>query len=101
MVGSVRSDAPDLNARQIALMLMVHRLAGPHTVKGLSIDLNISKPAVTRALDALSQIGFLHRTHPAHDRRHVYVQLTSAGEAYLKSFAARFEGAWRAYEPVV
>ena len=90
MIGSVRDAGPDLSARQLALMLLVARRAGPHTVKSLSIDLNISKPAITRALHSLGQLGYVQRQHPAHDRRHVHVSLTPAGQAVLAQMAQRF-----------
>jgi DNA-binding MarR family transcriptional regulator len=98
MVDGVRDDGPDLSARQLALMLMVHRRPGLHTVKRLSIDLNISKPAITRALHALGQAGFVQRTHPDHDRRESHVHLTAAGIAHLAQFADRLERAF--HEPV-
>ena len=53
IVESVRRDAPDLSARQMALLLTVYLTPPAHTVRGLAITLNISKPAVTRALDRL------------------------------------------------
>lgn len=98
MVNGVRDDGPDLSARQLALMLMVHRRSGPHTVKRLSIDLNISKPAITRALHALGHAGFVQRVHPDHDRRESHVRLTAAGVGYLEHFADRLERAL--HEPV-
>ena len=46
IVESVRRDSPDLSARQMALLLNVYLTPAPHTVRGLSDALNISKPAI-------------------------------------------------------
>jgi DNA-binding MarR family transcriptional regulator len=46
----VRGGDPDLSARQLAVLLTVHLTDGPHTVRGLAAELNVSKPAITRAL---------------------------------------------------
>ncbi len=43
-VESVRRDAPDLSARQIALLLTVYLTSPPHTVRGMARDLGASKP---------------------------------------------------------
>lgn len=89
IVGGVREVGPDLTTRQLALMLMVHRMPGPHTVKRLAIDLNISKPAITRALDTLSQLEFIRRQRDEKDRRNVRVMVTEAGMRYLNGFENR------------
>ena len=47
MVANVRRDAPDLSARQMAVLLTVYMTAQPHTVRGLAEVLNVSKPAIT------------------------------------------------------
>ena len=64
-VASVRRDGPDLTARQMAILLTAYLTPPPHTVRGLAETMGISKPAVTRALDRLGELGFrceLHRT---------------------------------------
>jgi DNA-binding MarR family transcriptional regulator len=60
---------------------------GPHTVRGLAAFLNISKPAVTRALDRLGKLGFARRKIDEHDRRSVLVQRTVKGSVFLREFA--------------
>lgn len=84
---SVRRDAPDLSARQMAIMLRVYMEDGPHTVRGLAAALNISKPAVTRALDRLSDLGYARRQKDPGDRRSVQVQRTVKGSVFLSEFA--------------
>ncbi len=49
-VTTVRSDAPDLTARQLAVLMTVRLQPAPHTVRGLAAALNVGKPAITRAL---------------------------------------------------
>ena len=53
VVRSVRNDSPDFSSRQMAVLLTVYITQPPDTVRGLAVELNISKPAVTRALDRL------------------------------------------------
>jgi DNA-binding MarR family transcriptional regulator len=87
LVASVRQDGPDLSARQLAILLQVYLTDPPHTVRGLASLLNISKPAVTRALDRLSVLGFVKRKRDAEDKRNVLVQRTVKGSVYLSDFA--------------
>lgn len=49
VVALVRRDGPDLSARQLGVFLTVYLNDGPHTVRGLAAELNVSKPAITRA----------------------------------------------------
>ncbi len=86
IVESVRRDGPDLSARQMALLLTVYLTPPPHTVRGLAQTLNISKPAVTRALDRLSELGLIKRKTDDADRRSVLVQRTVKGSVFLREF---------------
>ena len=86
-VSSVRRDGPDLTARQTAILLTVYMMPQPHTVRGLSEQLSVSKPAVTRALDRLSVLGFVRRKVDDDDRRSVLVQRTVKGSVYLSDFS--------------
>lgn len=87
LVESVRQDGPDLSARQMAILLTVYLQEPPHTVRGLAATLNISKPAVTRALDRLSVLGFVKRRRDEEDKRNVLVQRTVRGSVFLSDFA--------------
>lgn len=84
---NVRSAGPDLSARQMALLLTVYLSSPPHTVRGLARTLNISKPAVTRALDTLGRMDLLRRKRDDEDKRNVLVQRTVKGSVYLSEFA--------------
>lgn len=83
---SVRRDGPDLSARQMALLLTVYLTPPPHTVRGLAECLNVSKPAITRALDRLGQMEMLRRKVDETDRRSVLVQRTVKGSVFLREF---------------
>lgn len=86
LVASVRKDGPDLSARQLALMLTVYLTPPPHTVRGLAVTLNVSKPAITRALDRLGRLGYIKRKRDQQDRRNVLVQRTVKGSVFLAEF---------------
>jgi len=86
IVESVRRDGPDLSARQMALLLTVYLTPPPHTVRGLAQSMNVSKPAITRALDRLGQIELLRRKVDETDRRSVLVQRTVKGSVFLREF---------------
>jgi len=93
LVASVRGDAPDLSARQMALMLSVYLGDGPHTVRGLAQALRISKPAVSRALDRLGELGYVRRQRDDLDRRNVLVQKTVSGVQFLTEFGGLIDNA--------
>ena len=84
---SVRDDGPDLSARQMAIVLTVYTSPPPHSVRALAAILGIAKPAVTRARDRLSILGFIRRTRDDADRRIVHVQRTVKGAVLLSEFA--------------
>jgi DNA-binding MarR family transcriptional regulator len=82
-VETVRSEAPDLTARQMAVLMTVRLAEGPHTVRGLAGTLNVGKPAITRALDTLSRLGFVQRRRDPKDGRNVFVERTPRGDEFL------------------
>jgi len=88
MIAMVRSDTTDLTARQFAVFLKTYlEPEAKHTVRGLAAELNISKPAITRALDRLTDYDFIRREKDANDRRSVIVRRTSAGSTYLRTLS--------------
>lgn len=86
MVQALRDDHPDLTARQVALLLHVYLTPPPHTVRGLAVALNMSRPAVSRALDRLGRLEFVRRKRDEADKRNVLVQRTVKGSVYLREF---------------
>ena len=84
IVALVRRDGPDLSARQLGVFLTCYLQDGAHTVRGLASDLNVSKPAITRALDRLGELDLARRKVDPMDRRSVLVQRTLKGQAFLR-----------------
>ncbi len=83
---SVRRDTPDLSARQMAVLTTVYLCPAPHTVRGLAEQLNVAKPAVTRAVDRLSELGLVRRKPDQEDRRSVLINRTVKGSVFLSEF---------------
>lgn len=84
IVSLVRRDGHDLSARQLGVFLTVYLSEGPHTVRGLAANLNVSKPAITRALDRLGELDLARRKTDPQDRRSVLIQRTVKGAAFLR-----------------
>ncbi|WP_237215576.1 MarR family transcriptional regulator [Falsiroseomonas oryziterrae] len=93
VVALVRRDGPDLSARQLGVFLTVYLTDGPHTVRGLAAELNVSKPAITRALDRLGELDLARRKVDPMDRRSVLVQRTLKGAAFLRDMRSIMVGA--------
>jgi len=99
VVDSVRRDGPDLSARQMAILLTVYLAPPPHTVRGLAAALAISKPAVSRALDAMGAAGLVRRKTDERDRRSVVVLPTVKGVMFLNDFAELVDSAKKEDRP--
>jgi len=84
VVALVRRAGPDLSARQLGVFLTCYLDDGAHTVRGLAAALNVSKPAITRALDRLGEFDLARRKVDPMDRRSVLVQRTLKGSAFLR-----------------
>lgn len=89
LISFVQSDQPDLTNRQMAILLIVYLMDGPHTVRGLAARLKVSKPVVTRALNTLGAIGYVRRQKDESDLRNIFVERTEAGKAFLQEYAER------------
>ena len=84
MIGLVRRDGPDQSARQLGVFLTCYLDEEDQTVRGLAAKLNISKPAITRALDRLSEFDLVRRKTDPLDRRSVLVQRTAVGAGFMR-----------------
>lgn len=80
----VRTFASDLSPRQITILLTVYLEPPPHTVRGLAEKLGVTKPAITRALDTMGELGLVSRRRDEKDRRNVIIQRTVEGALYLE-----------------
>jgi DNA-binding MarR family transcriptional regulator len=84
IVALVRRDGPDLTARQMGVFLTCYLEEEAQTVRGLAAKLNVSKPAITRALDRFSELDLVRRKTDPLDRRSILVQRTITGAAFLR-----------------
>lgn len=100
IVALVRRDGPDLSARQLGVFLTCYLQEGAHTVRGLAAELNVSKPAITRALDRLGELDLARRKVDPMDRRSVLVQRTLKGSAFLRDLRTIMGEAALAPKPV-
>ncbi len=84
VVSLVRRAGPDLSARQLAVLLTCYLESEAQTVRGLAATLDVSKPAITRALDRLAEFDLVRRKTDPTDRRSVLVQRTPKGTAFIR-----------------
>lgn len=84
---SLRELPYDLSQRQIGVLLSVYMLPAPHTIRSLAEMLNVSKPAICRAVDTLSALDLIRRKKDDDDRRNVFLQRTINGSVFLRDFA--------------
>ena len=84
IIALVRREGPDLTARQLGVFLTCYLDEEAQTVRGLAAKLKVAKPAITRALDRLSEFDLVRRKTDPLDRRSVLAQRTATGTAYLR-----------------
>lgn len=84
IVELVRRDGHDLSARQFGVFLICYLENEAQTVRGLAEALDISKPAISRALDRLAEFELVRRKTDPQDRRSVLVQRTPTGSAFFR-----------------
>jgi DNA-binding MarR family transcriptional regulator len=89
----VQRDGPDLTTRQLGVFLTCYLENEPQTVRGLAACLGVSKPAITRALDRLTELDLVRRKADPLDRRGILVQRTPAGMALLRELRATLRAA--------
>lgn len=89
----VASEQPDLTQRQLAVLLAVYVDDQPWTVRGLAAALNVSRPAITRAMDRLGELDLAHRQIDPMDRRSVLLCRTLAGALFVRSLRAKMQEA--------
>jgi len=86
-LATVRSDTPDLSARQLAMLMTIYLEDGLHTVRSLAKHLDVTKAAISRATDSLCKLGYIERKPDYRDKRSVVLVRTSAGIHFLSEFA--------------
>jgi DNA-binding MarR family transcriptional regulator len=100
IVALVRRDGPDLSARQFGVFLTCYREEEAQTVRGLAAKLDVSKPAITRALDRLAEFDLVRRKTDPLDRRSVLVQRTVAGNGFMRDLKAILTNAGKEVDKV-
>ena len=86
LVRQTKADgAPDFTLRQLSILLTVYLEQPPHTVRGLARKLGVTKPVITRALDAMGKRDIVTRRRDEKDRRNVVIQRTVKGALYVES----------------
>lgn len=96
IVGTVRRDGPDLSARQFGVFLICYLEDAQHTVRDLAAKLDVSKPAITRSLDRLEELGLARRGPDPRDRRSVLVLRTRKGQDLLTDIRGLMAAALKA-----
>lgn len=76
-------EMPDLTLRQLGVLMRVEASRKALSVRELAPELNISKPAITRAIDRLADLGLVERKEGTQDRRLIEVRATAKGVGYL------------------
>ena len=95
VIALVRREETDLTARQLAVFLTCYHEEEAQTVRGLAVKLNVSRPAITRALDRLQEFDLTRRKSDPLDRRSILVQRTAAGNRFLRELRSIMNDARR------
>jgi len=76
----------DLSLRQLHTLFQLAE-RGTLTIKALSesVPKGMDKPAVSRAVDRLKELGYVERKEHPTDRRSVLVSLTRLGTAFVRA----------------
>jgi DNA-binding MarR family transcriptional regulator len=84
-----------ITSRQLLILLNINSAdpKQPISVGDVAGALEISKPAVTRGIDALAEWGLVDRQDSAKDRRLVVLKLTAAGKSFLANIGKAMEKA--------
>ena len=80
----MRAVGLDLLARQITLLSRGCLTTPPHPVRGFAKLLPVLKPAITDAVDRLSELGMVRRKTHEIDHRSVLIQRTVRGQVFLR-----------------
>ncbi|CAK7061864.1 Transcriptional repressor MprA [Saezia sanguinis] len=91
--------AQDISLHEYLVLALVSSENGPLRPTELSETLGISRPQITRLLDALEKRGWIIRKHSTVDRRSLFLRLTDKGQERFESAASAVHNAhadsWR------
>ena len=82
-IRSVATENFNISVEQFHILRFIRR--GYSSVSELAEARNISRPAISRGVDALVNKGLITRTQSKEDRRYVELELTPEGSALLDS----------------
>ncbi len=68
------------------LILMVLHASESCTMSALASNLHVKMPTATGIVDRLVRLGYVQRVTDSHDRRQVFVSLTTKGRAFIRDF---------------
>ena len=91
LIESIKKNEIDFSSRQIVLFLSIYLVDETHTIRGLAKSINISKAAVSRAVNYLESLGYVRRIADKKDSRSIIIQKTVKGKIVLDKFFSRFE----------
>ncbi len=80
-IRAVATEEFSISIEQFQILRLIR--SGRGSVSELAAAKNISRPAISQAVDALVRKGLLTRTPDPDDRRHVQLALTPSGNALL------------------
>lgn len=92
----VARNGPDLSLRQLSVLLVVHRIKDPHTIRDLATRLRISKQAITHSVNRLEEYGMVRRRIDRTDQRSINVLPSKRGASYLEELVLILEQAAQA-----
>ncbi len=84
--GNVRANAvEDLNVTLVQFHILRHIRQGAHSVGELAEMQQISRPAVSQAVELLVEKGLVFRKQESRDRRFIFLDLTETGNYMLNA----------------
>lgn len=84
----IHANGIDLTNRQMVILLNIYLEPPPHTVRGLAAKLQVTKPVITRALNAMGELNLVNRHRDPKDLRNVLIERTVTGANFLDLFAS-------------
>lgn len=84
----------DLSMAQLKVLFALS-CSGPLTVSEVAERLSITSPTASHLIDRLVHLGLVRRREDERDRRRTVVELTAAGEDFLRQLRQGNEQYWR------
>lgn len=79
-------DAGTMTIRQLSILASLHEQGSGRDFGEVAQELELSRPAMSRSADRLSDLGLISKTVPVKDGRKVILTLTAKG----RSFCVRY-----------